>query len=39
VNSSIGVGTPVYTPSSSLKDIAGNTIVPSAFSAPGTSRF
>jgi hypothetical protein len=39
VNSGVAVGTPVYTPSSSLKDIAGNTINTSAFSAPATSRF
>jgi Chitobiase/beta-hexosaminidase C-terminal domain len=39
VNSGIAVGTPVYTPNSSLKDLAANTITTSAFSAPGTSRF
>jgi hypothetical protein len=32
-------GTPVYTPDSALKDIAGNTINTSAFSAPAASRF
>jgi hypothetical protein len=39
VNPGTPLGTPAYTPSSSLGDIAGNTIVTSAFSAPGTSRF
>jgi hypothetical protein len=39
VRTGVGLGTPTYTPSGSLKDIAGNTIVTSAFSAPGTSRF
>ena len=39
VNTGVAVGTPIYTPSSSLKDIAGNTINTSAFSAPATSRF
>jgi hypothetical protein len=39
VRTGVAVGTPTYTPSGSLKDIAGNTIVTSAFSAPGTSRF
>jgi hypothetical protein len=32
-------GTPVYTPDSALKDIAGNTISTTPFSAPATSRF
>jgi hypothetical protein len=35
----VGAGTPVYTPDSALKDIPGNSIVTSPFSAPGTSRF
>jgi hypothetical protein len=39
VMSGIAAGTPSYTPSSSLKDIAGNTISTSAFSPGGTSRF
>jgi hypothetical protein len=39
VNSGIAAGTPTYTPSSSLKDMAGNTINTSAFSPSGTSRF
>jgi hypothetical protein len=38
-NGGVAAATPVYTPSSSLKDIAGNTINTSAFSAPATSRF
>jgi hypothetical protein len=39
VNPNVGAGTPVYTPDSALKDLAGNSIVASPFSAPGTSRF
>ena len=39
VNTGVAAGTPTYTPDSALKDIAGNTINTSAFSAPGTSRF
>ena len=39
VNAGVPVGTPTYTPDSALKDIAGNTIVTSPFSAPATSRF
>jgi hypothetical protein len=39
VRTNVAAGTPTYTPSSSLKDLAGNTIVTSAFSAPATSRF
>jgi hypothetical protein len=39
VGNNVAAGTPRYTPSSSLEDIAGNTIVTTPFSAPGTSRF
>jgi hypothetical protein len=39
VSFGIAAGTPIYTPSSSLKDIAGNAMSATAFSAPGTSRF
>jgi hypothetical protein len=39
VSLGIAAGTPVYTPSSSLKDIAGNAMSATGFSAPGTSRF
>ncbi len=39
VSAGVPAGTPTYTPDSSLEDIAGNTINPSVFSAPGTSRF
>ena len=39
VSVGVSAGTPTYTPSSSLTDIAGNTINTNAFSAPGTSRF
>jgi hypothetical protein len=35
----VSAGTPTYTPSASLKDIAGNTINTSPFSPSGTSRF
>ncbi len=38
-NTGIAVGTPTYTPSSSLEDIAGNTITTSPFSPPAASRF
>jgi len=38
-NTGVPVGTPTYTPSSSLEDIAGNTIATSPFTAPATSRF
>ena len=39
VSNNVAAGTPTYTPYSSLEDIAGNTIVTTPFSAPGTSRF
>jgi hypothetical protein len=35
----VGASTPVYTPSTALEDLAGNTMAATAFSAPGTSRF
>ena len=35
----VGVSTPVYTPSTALEDMAGNTMAAAPFSAPGTSRF
>ncbi|MCW3066480.1 MAG: hypothetical protein JWN32_3652, partial [Solirubrobacterales bacterium] len=38
-NTGIAAGTPTYTPSAALKDLAGNTISASAFTASGTSRF
>jgi hypothetical protein len=36
---SVPVSTPVYTPNAALKDLAGNAMTASAFSAPATSRF
>ena len=39
MSTGVAAGTPVYSPDSALKDIAGNTIDTSPFSAPGTSRF
>jgi hypothetical protein len=39
INSNVTAGTPVYTPNSALQDFAGNSIVTTPFSAPGTSRF
>ena len=35
----VAASTPVYTPDATLKDLAGNAIVTTAFSAPATSRF
>jgi hypothetical protein len=37
--SSVGLSTPIYTPSTALRDQAGNTMTATPFSAPATSRF
>ena len=35
----VAASIPVYTPDTALKDLAGNTMAATAFSAPTTSRF
>lgn len=39
VNTGAPLGTPTWTPSTSLADLAGNTMAATAFNAPSTSRF
>ena len=39
VNSGVGLSAPIYTPSTLIKDLAGNFMTATAFTAPGTSSF